>query len=61
MQVPAAGHQRTEVLAAVLVEGHDLAVEDDVTHPELLANPITELVEPMEDVPTLRLELALSA
>jgi hypothetical protein len=58
VQVPAAGGEVAKVLPAFAVERHDLAVEDRLLNRQFLADPIAELLESFEDVPTLRPKVA---
>jgi hypothetical protein len=53
MEVPAAGHEVAEVLPALAIERHHLAVEDRLFDRQLFPHPTAEILKPLEDIAPL--------
>jgi hypothetical protein len=53
VQVPPAGEETTEVLPSLRIQRHDLAIENDLFDPELVPNPVEQLVKLLEDIAAL--------
>jgi hypothetical protein len=57
VEIPAAGHDGAQVLAALAVERHHLAVQDRLLDRQFLPHPVAELLKPLEDASPLGPEM----
>jgi hypothetical protein len=60
VQVPTTRREVAEVLPALPVQGHHLAVQDRLLDRQLLTDPVAKLLEPLEDVPPLGPEVTFT-